>query len=335
VDPSELSGTDKEIWNNLVENNEQLLAPCFFFEFILTLSKSVPKCKVCILRKDGGIQGFVAFCFDEQKRTAYPIPLCDYTPIVLPDGANISVSEIVKAAGIRVWHISNLIEGIAPISRFYDSSRDVVYMFSSPPSKVKLSRMAPKKKIQQQINNLSRDFGSSISLKTTRSLATLEKLLFYKRQRYPVPICAEGVLHSFIAADRGGVSSEIFVLMVGETEAAWAYCQIVKKTVYFWFPAFDPIFSRYSPGLILLFLLTQNLEAIGCDSIDFGPGGENYKARLANATLTVVSATAFSSNVASALYMIIRKTKKGLRYGLKSGPHISRINLMLSSLRRT
>ena len=56
------------------------------------------------------------------------------------------------------------------------------------------------------------------------------------------------------------------------------------RRLSWWFPAYDPEFGRYSPGLTLLLDLTTLACDRGIDVIDLGRGEHSYKLRVANRT---------------------------------------------------
>ena len=56
---------------------------------------------------------------------------------------------------------------------------------------------------------------------------------------------------------------------------------------HYWFPAYNPRFSKYSPGLILLLKMAESAASLGLSRIDLGRGDEQYKSRLASGVITV------------------------------------------------
>lgn len=51
-----------------------------------------------------------------------------------------------------------------------------------------------------------------------------------------------------------------------------------EQVIHLWFPAYDPAFERYSPGLILLMELLKVAADDGVERFDLGKGRERYKA---------------------------------------------------------
>jgi CelD/BcsL family acetyltransferase involved in cellulose biosynthesis len=54
------------------------------------------------------------------------------------------------------------------------------------------------------------------------------------------------------------------------------------STLEIWFPTYDPQFSGYSPGRILLLRLAQSARAEGLATLELGRSGALYKQRLMN-----------------------------------------------------
>jgi CelD/BcsL family acetyltransferase involved in cellulose biosynthesis len=52
------------------------------------------------------------------------------------------------------------------------------------------------------------------------------------------------------------------------------------NVMHYWFPSYDPAFSKFSPGIILLLRLAKALAATGVQIIDLGKGESQYKDRL-------------------------------------------------------
>ncbi len=54
-----------------------------------------------------------------------------------------------------------------------------------------------------------------------------------------------------------------------------------RGTLHYWFPAYDPEWSRYSPGSVLLLEMAEAMASEGVDTFDLGKGREGYKERFA------------------------------------------------------
>ena len=58
-------------------------------------------------------------------------------------------------------------------------------------------------------------------------------------------------------------------------------------TFHYWFPAYNPQYSKYSPGFMLLMHLIQESAEKGIRMIDLGAGDEQYKLWIRNDTVLI------------------------------------------------
>jgi len=76
------------------------------------------------------------------------------------------------------------------------------------------------------------------------------------------------------------------VLYAGEKLVA-AHIGMRSSTVWhYWFPTYNPEFSKYSPGVMLLLRMAESAAGLGVNVIDLGCGVHSYKERLMNGYVT-------------------------------------------------
>ena len=89
-------------------------------------------------------------------------------------------------------------------------------------------------------------------------------------------------------ADRGsGFSSMLSVLYVGDAPVAANFSPRFDWVLAGWFMAYDPAFSRHSPGLIQLLRLAEGSAALGIRLIDMGKGAKWYKDKMKSGEIFV------------------------------------------------
>ena len=71
---------------------------------------------------------------------------------------------------------------------------------------------------------------------------------------------------------------------------------------HYWFPAFDPQFQIYSPGVLLLLEMIAGAPKLGIKTIDFGKGDQDYKLRFANRKVPLIEGAVITSPLVSSLY---------------------------------
>jgi CelD/BcsL family acetyltransferase involved in cellulose biosynthesis len=86
-------------------------------------------------------------------------------------------------------------------------------------------------------------------------------------------------IHATQTPDFAGVLS---VLYAGDKLVAAHFGMRSATVWHYWFPAYDPEFSKYSPGVTLLLKMAEAAPAMGVRMIDLGCGEHSYKERLMN-----------------------------------------------------
>jgi CelD/BcsL family acetyltransferase involved in cellulose biosynthesis len=69
----------------------------------------------------------------------------------------------------------------------------------------------------------------------------------------------------------------VSALYFGEQVIAVHFGMRYRNVLASWFPAYDPAYLRFSPGLILLTRLLEALPEEGISRVDLGRGDERYK----------------------------------------------------------
>ena len=70
---------------------------------------------------------------------------------------------------------------------------------------------------------------------------------------------------------------ELPILTMNNTVLAAIYVFLYRNTVYLYNSGYDPAYSRWSPGIVLLSLYIKKSIERGIDKIDFLRGNEPYK----------------------------------------------------------
>jgi len=86
------------------------------------------------------------------------------------------------------------------------------------------------------------------------------------------------------------------VLWSGDQVVAAHYGMVEQGRLHYWFPTYDPLFSRYSPGTALFTELVRHATDHGLDCIDMGYGEQPYKQKQTATTSTVAYGTITDSH---------------------------------------
>ncbi len=124
-------------------------------------------------------------------------------------------------------------------------------------------------------------------------------------------------LHAGSDDDLGSVFS---TLSAGDNIVAAHFGLRCDGVLHYWFPGFDPAFSRYSASRLLMEDLIAHLPGLQCQTLDLGPGGESYKDYFANAHLDVLT----GHYERLTLMTFARSAHRGLRNFIKNHPLLYR-----------
>lgn len=85
------------------------------------------------------------------------------------------------------------------------------------------------------------------------------------------------------------------VLWAGDRVIAAHYGMIERGRMHYWFPTYDPAYSRYSPGTALFTEIVRAATTHGIDCIDMGYGEQPYKQKQTATTSELVFGTITNS----------------------------------------
>jgi CelD/BcsL family acetyltransferase involved in cellulose biosynthesis len=107
-----------------------------------------------------------------------------------------------------------------------------------------------------------------------------------KSDSWPPP-ATRALLNEIKEMETSGFAGMLSALFAGERLIAGHFGVRSETDWHWWFPSYDPTYSKYSPGLILLLEMAKSAESVGLELIDLGAGPSAYKERFANASAKV------------------------------------------------
>lgn len=319
VDASCLPAADRQRWRAWIRADIALDAPAFDPEFVCELARHISECKIGVLEQGGEVVGYVPFRENENSRGPGPIVMCDYQVVALAPEISLDARQIVQALNLKSLmlecvHSRNF--AIADMHGPTLSKSPRVDLRSGYRTYVEqLAQLAISgKNVRNKLRRLERDHGHVSFQHDVRSRDALEHLLTLKAARYT----SGGVfqpwvyraLEAFHGQRHGEVEGHLSVLLAGSSEVAYLFCLKRGGLLYYWFPTFNPAFGKYSPGLVALWLLIRDLPSLGCDRLDLGPGGEEYKNAFANVYVPVASARIEASGTVAAARRLWADTRQ-------------------------
>jgi CelD/BcsL family acetyltransferase involved in cellulose biosynthesis len=103
-----------------------------------------------------------------------------------------------------------------------------------------------------------------------------------------------------------GFAGALSTLYAGDRLVAGHFGMRSQRVWHYWFPSYDPAFSKYSPGLILILKMAESAPGFGVRAIDLGAGISQQKERLATGSVMLAIGSVETSTWRSARRSLAR-----------------------------
>ncbi len=277
-------------WLKFIAEQPSLDGPCFHPDFISGLGQFIPNCHVAVWRQAGEVAGFLPFQ-SLGRRGARPIPMCDYQAVIGRPELAQDLRANLRSAGLRFLEFDNLLGTQVPrreatrVNLRLSPRVAITAGFDDYLAKLKAAGKS-ERKVQTGLRVLERDHGKVSFQRGLQDDALLNQMLDWKAKRFAVgdgfpPWVAQSLRH-FMARRGAEVAGDLSVLKAGEAVVAVHFGVHAGRRYYYWFPAYNEAYGKYSPGWLLVWFLLKQLNEVNCNTFDFGPGGEAYKEYFAN-----------------------------------------------------
>ncbi|MER7400419.1 GNAT family N-acetyltransferase [Streptomyces sp. NPDC000151] len=294
--PGELSGADRAAWT-AVQSQAHLLGapvlgnPFLAPEFALAVGRCRRGVRVAVIREDGEPAAFLPF-----QRSALGVGraiglgVSDAQGLVHRPGFQWEARELLHACGLAVLEFDHLVEGqkpfeAQPLQPFPSPVIDVDQGFET--YMARLRKQSPKftRTTLAKERKLGRDVGEVRYVHDERDPAVLRRLIDWKSAQYRrtgrsdrfarpwITHLVEQLFHTRTDSFAGVLS----VLYAGERPVAAHFGLRSERVLACWFPAYDPEFAKFSPGLILHLRMAEGAAADSMAYLDLGRGEKEYK----------------------------------------------------------
>ena len=270
------------------DSDPSLSSPYFSIDFLKAIAPHTPGSMLARFHDGDEIVGFFAYQKRGQSLQPAGAPLSDYHAAVMKAGYAPDWSRLLAAAGAKRLEFNGLIgaEGLdrAPIVKhrqIVDLADGFEAWFASQKAR------SPKyfKNLGRCTRNVAKDFPDLTFEWVEVSPALLDWVLDLKIDQYKrsgmhnVFSCGwtRDLLVALAEQKTGQAALMAGVYRRGEDLVAAEICLLDGQDLHFWFPAYNPAYSRYSPGLLLTFDIIRHAAKLGFKVFDFGSGGEAYK----------------------------------------------------------
>jgi len=314
--PADLEAAEIDAWHAMQDQSELLANPFLCPEFAITIGRSRPGARVAVLSDGTGPAGFFPFELGRLgAATAIGAGLSDCQGLVHAPGADWDARELLKSCGIAAWHFDHLVAGQEPFGRYQAATAaspvmDLAGGFAGYAEAARDRSPRFWRDLGRKTRKMEREVGSLKLAADSRDVGDLRALMSWKSEQYQRTGRSDrfdqpwivDVVENLMSCRAGGFRGVLSVLYAGGVPVAGHFGLAYGGVLAEWFPAYDTGFAKYSPGLIQLVRMAEEVAALGITSIDLGKGEMRYKDELKSHELTVAEGTVTRPSAMSALH---------------------------------
>jgi CelD/BcsL family acetyltransferase involved in cellulose biosynthesis len=336
VRPRDLGLAELGLWRRMQADNPVFFSPFLSPDYALAVDRVRGCVRVAVLEEGGELVGFFAF---EQRgrRTAKPVGyrLSDMEGIVHSPGWEWDARELLAASGLVGWDFHTLIEEqVPPAARDVEPASSPMMDLSDGYEAYLRARRGGSKKIVQSTfrkqRKLARELGEIRFSFDERDEAALRVLMDWKSAQYQrmsewdrfADPQIVALVHDLLAMREPEFSGVLSVLYVSDKPIAAHFGLRSHNTLACWFPAYDLALYKYSPGILLHFLMAEAAAEVGVRYLNLGSGFHEYKEALKTHDLVVVRGSVDAGSPAKLLRWAAGAPRRYVRPALRRFPRL-------------
>jgi len=290
VRPGELGPAEIAAWQAMQLATPYMANPFLAPEFAVAVGRFRPSARVAVLVEGQSIIGFFPF---DGRRLRVGLPICGWlTPcqgLIHVPGADWDPRELLRKCRLSAWQFDNLIIDQQPFKAYHAITApsqviDLSDGFDAYYAKLRVKSPRFCRELARRTRKLAREAGEIRMVTNARDSNALRMLMAWKSEQYRRTNHVDrfeqpwlvGLLDTLLATRGGHASGLLSVLYVNDQPIAAQFGLRTRNLVVGWFTGYDTHFRQYSPGLINLKQMVEELAATGIDTIDMGGGAMNY-----------------------------------------------------------
>lgn len=301
IHPGRLAAYELAAWRDMQRRSRALAHPFLTPEFALAVSAVRPQTRVAVLHQGSEPAGFMAF---ERGRLGLGRALApgvsDVQGLVHRPGLTVDPVGLLARCRLAVLDFDHLLAGQFPgaVSRLEPSPVIDLPAGAEPYLEARARASRTFRRAGTKMQALRRDFGR-VSFEwhspAPDAFAALVrwKSAQYRRtgriDRFAKPWIRE-LVQGLMSTETDAFAGRLAVLRVDGRPVAVQAALAAHGVLALWFPAYDPDFARYSPGVALRLEIIKAASEHGIARIDMGKGHSQHKELLKTGETMVAEA---------------------------------------------
>lgn len=299
IHPSELGESEVTHWRRMQRDTPQLDNPFLSPEFTIAVGRVRRDARVAVLTDGGEIVGFLPF---EKHPGGVGRPIAGWLSqcqgLVYAPGLEVSAEELLRGSGLHVWEFEFL-AGHQPWFDGYATVRhEGILMDVGDGYDAYLKRLREKsprtiKMALYRERKMGRDIGPVTFEFAVADPAQLDLLISWKSDQYRRIGRPDRFAHKWVVElvkflhETPGMRAALSMLYADGVPVAGHFGLYGEHILAGWFPAYDPRFGKYSPGIVQHLRLAEAAAARGIATLDWGTAtGNSYDYKEALGTRT-------------------------------------------------
>lgn len=315
VRPGEMSDGEVMRWAEIQRGIDALDSPFLSPHFCIAIGEQRATARVAILEQDGRPVGFFPY---EHHRVGIGKPigssLSDYQAVVAE--GPVHLPQVLGACDLGAWDFDHLagsqqrLLGDAHVTTTVEAPViDLREGFESYEKELRARSRSLLQSTARSRRRLERDVGRArFDLRSTDH-STLDLMLGWKsdqyrrtgrRDRFADP-GNRRLVHRLLDTSLPDFAGGLAVLSAGHRPVSALFYVRSSTVVSYWFPAYDPAYHTFSPGIVMLLDLARALGESESVLVDLGKGSEPYKERFQSWTYPLLEGRASRNRLVAAV----------------------------------
>jgi CelD/BcsL family acetyltransferase involved in cellulose biosynthesis len=297
----ELGEHELRLWRGLLAADDRFRSPFLTPRFAQVMGAHQPGSRVAVLDDAGRSVGLLPYS-RSSERVALPLgePMNDAQALLAPRDLDYDPRRLVRELGVRDWRFNHLLPDQPRLAGFAQSwhpspTIDLTDGLDAYRADVGKRSSSVLKRTASRRRQIDREIGPVTVESRSTDAALLDTLIRWKSWQYQrtnvrdlfTASWPRAVLHELHETADQECEGVLSVLRAGDHVVALDFNLRRTDVLHSWFGAYNPEFSKYSPGLVLLLENANTAPEHGIRVIDLGRGYQDYKRRISNATYHV------------------------------------------------
>jgi CelD/BcsL family acetyltransferase involved in cellulose biosynthesis len=287
-------------------------------EFAMAVGRYRPNSRVAVLTEGHFVAGFFPF---ERRRLGVGVPIGGWLShcqgLIHAPGAEWDPRELLQECRLSAWQFDNLIADQQPFKPYHAATGpspmiDLTDGFAAYYAKLKARSPRFCRELARKTRKLGREAGELRIVADSRDGNVLRTLMAWKSDQYRRTGCVNrfelpwvaALLDVLLATRSDQLSGQLSVLCAGDQPVAAQFGLRTGNLLVGWFTAYDIGFGKYSPGLIHLKQMAEELAATGIHAIHMGKGARSFTQTLKSRDVAVAEGVATRRSVLGAAHRV-------------------------------